>query len=133
MLLGFLKENNLNETLTALSSETGVAFSYIPHRQEFLENIKRGAWHHVLKTIESVKLEASTVLSVYEHVVKELIIDKEYALAQALLKEQSVLLSLESRERGEGQLLQELWDLTQVREPPPTVEKCFPRQKYRSI
>ena len=61
LLLGFLKENNLNETLTALSSETGVAFSYIPHRQEFLENIKRGAWHHVLKTIESVKLEISTV------------------------------------------------------------------------
>ena len=33
----------------------------------------------------------------------------------------------------EGQLLQELWDLTQVREPAPTIEKCFLRQKYQSV
>jgi LisH-like dimerisation domain len=45
LLIGFLRENNLSETLTSLSDETGVQVSYIPNKAEFIENIKRGAWH----------------------------------------------------------------------------------------
>jgi hypothetical protein len=39
---------------------------------------------------------------VYEHLIKELIIDKEFSLAQALLREQSTLLSCETLNMKEG-------------------------------
>lgn len=34
---------------------------------------------------------------------------------------------------GEGQLLQELWDLTQLRDPPPSVASVFKRQGFLSL
>jgi GMP synthase PP-ATPase subunit len=45
LLIGFLRENNLTETMASLSEETGVQVAYIPNKAEFIENIKRGAWH----------------------------------------------------------------------------------------
>ena len=30
-------------------------------------------------------------------------------------------------------MLQELWDLTQVRQPPPTVQSAFKKHKYDSL
>jgi hypothetical protein len=51
LLIGFLRENNLSETMASLSEETGVQVAYIPNKAEFIENIKRGAWHQVLKTL----------------------------------------------------------------------------------
>ena len=41
LLIGFLRENNLSETLTSLSEETGVQVAYIPNKAEFIENIKK--------------------------------------------------------------------------------------------
>jgi len=39
---------------------------------------------------------------VYEHLIKELILDKEFSLAQALLREQSTVLSCETSHMKEG-------------------------------
>lgn len=75
--------------------------------------------------------------------MRELILESEFGVAQSVLREQSVLLSLgkggssedngdENMTEKEGHLLQELWDLTQVREPPPTIEKVF-KGCYKSV
>jgi hypothetical protein len=71
--------------------------------------------------------------------VRELIIEKEFVLAQQILKEQSVVLSesvySENNQlvHGEGGLLQELWDLTQLREPPPTIQSVFKRDGFTTL
>ena len=70
-------------------------------------------WNQVLKQLHQsgIRLEKGTLQKVYEHIIKELLLERETSLAKLLLKEQSVLLSepiVEASGRvlkGEGHLL----------------------------
>jgi hypothetical protein len=53
----------------------------MPNREEFLENVRKGNWHMVLKTMQGTRIEVSAVQSIYEQVVCELVIEREWALA----------------------------------------------------
>ena len=53
----------------------------MPNREEFLENVRKGNWHMVLKTIQGTRIEVSAVQSIYEQVVRELVIEREWGLA----------------------------------------------------
>ena len=88
-----------------------------------MNHLREGNWHLVLKQLQSTRLDLSIVQSIYEQIVRELVLEREWGVAQALLREQNAVLGWGTG--GEGHVLQELWDLTQVREPPPTVEKVF--------
>jgi hypothetical protein len=47
----------------------------------------------VLKTMQGTRMEVEAVQSIYEQVVRELVVEREWALAQGILREQSQVLS----------------------------------------
>jgi len=51
--------------MNALSEETGVVFSKIANREDFLAGVRRGSWHHVLKTIQTSRFDVDVVQGVY--------------------------------------------------------------------
>jgi hypothetical protein len=65
----------------------------MPNREDFLENVRRGNWHMVLKTMQGTRMDMGAVQSIYEQVVRELVVEREWALAQGILREQSQILS----------------------------------------
>ncbi|TNV86395.1 hypothetical protein FGO68_gene3514 [Halteria grandinella] len=139
LILHFMKESNLLNSMDTLIQETGVHFPALVS-QDFIESVRRGQWHQVLKQMQhSARMEKGLVQGVYEQIVKELIIEREYVLAQQILREQSVVLSEsvygENNQlvHGEGALLQELWDLTQLRDPPPSIQSVFKRQGFKTL
>lgn len=79
----------------------------------------------MLKALSASRVDRQAVSRVQEQIVKELLLEREHELASTLLKEWSVTLSEPVRGMGEGQLLQHMWDLVQVREPAHTVATAF--------
>ena len=81
LILNFMKESNLLKSMDTLIQETGVHYP-TQVSQDFIESVRRGQWHLVLKQMQlSARMEKSLVQAVYEQIVKELIIEKEFALA----------------------------------------------------
>ena len=82
LLFAFLTEHNLLSSLDALSAETGVLYTgNLANKEDFLENVRRGNWHSVLKTVQSTRLEAAALQAVYAQVVRELVLEREWAMA----------------------------------------------------
>ncbi len=59
----------------------------------------------VLKALQTTRLEIVIVQKVFEQVVRELVLEKEWGLAQSILKEQGQVLTLESGLGKEGHKL----------------------------
>ncbi|CDW71757.1 wd repeat protein 61 [Stylonychia lemnae] len=127
LVLQFLKENNLQKSFQTLSDETNVNFNQIANKEDFLQNIKKGFWHQVLKQIQYISIDKIVLVRLYEHIIKELLIQKEYEMAQYLIQEQTASLLQEYPD-----ILQNLWDITQIKEPPHTFMSLFGK-KYESF
>ena len=70
-----------------------MGYAKMPNREEFLENVRKGNWHMILKTIQGTRMEVSAIQAIYEQVVRELVVEREWALAQGILREQSQIMS----------------------------------------
>eukprot|EP00347_Sterkiella_histriomuscorum_P009760 403339996 len=85
-----------------------------------MNNIRKGFWHIVLKQIQYITIEKYVLLQLYDLIIKELLIAKEFQLAQFIIKDQTVSVLQEYPDQ-----LQQLWDLTSVKEPPHTFQSLF--------
>jgi hypothetical protein len=61
-----MKENNLVSSMEAMVEETGVYWSDMTNKGDFIENVKRGAWHLVLKSLQTSRLHRSVAQRLYE-------------------------------------------------------------------
>lgn len=56
IVLQFLKENNLNESMKSLQRETGVTLNTVDNIDQFGSDIRNGKWDSVLSQTSALKL-----------------------------------------------------------------------------
>ena len=90
VILQFFKEQNLLRSFQALTEEAQVPYAQISCKAEFIDNVRKGFWHQVLKQIQFVRVDRSVLAQLYAQIVKELLMAKETDLAQLVIKEQTM-------------------------------------------
>lgn len=63
LVLQFLKENNLSDSMRQLQLESGVALNTVDSTEAFLSDVRYGRWDAVLLQVESLKLPAEKLVS----------------------------------------------------------------------
>eukprot|EP01116_Phalansterium_solitarium_P022595 TRINITY_DN7524_c0_g2_i1.p1 TRINITY_DN7524_c0_g2~~TRINITY_DN7524_c0_g2_i1.p1 ORF type:complete len:519 (-),score=220.30 TRINITY_DN7524_c0_g2_i1:153-1709(-) len=86
LILQFLKENNLYNTLRALQDETELSLNTVENRDLFLQEVQHGNWDAVLTTLSTLKLPVELVGELYEQVVLELCELRELDAARAMMR-----------------------------------------------
>ena len=106
LIMQFLSERGLTNTLRTLRTETGVSLDAlsIRDREALSSAVRQGRWPAVLRLTAAVKLTAETQTTLYEQVALELIEQREYSAARALIRGAAPLARLQrsspSRLRG---------------------------------
>jgi hypothetical protein len=85
IMLQFMKENNLKDSLKALSAETGVSLNTVDSVDSFVADICQGKWESVLAQVNHLKVPKEKLASLYEQVIFELLEVGERNLAKELL------------------------------------------------
>lgn len=69
IMLQFMKENNMKESMKALSSETGVCLNTVDSVESFLNDIYQGKWESVLTQVGQLRLPTEKLVLLYEQVI----------------------------------------------------------------
>jgi hypothetical protein len=85
IMMQFMKENNLKDSLKALSAETGVSLNTVDSVDSFVADICQGKWESVLAQVNHLKVPKEKLASLYEQVIFELLEAGERNLAKELL------------------------------------------------
>jgi hypothetical protein len=85
IMLQFMKDNNLKDSLKALSAETGVSLNTVDSVDSFVADICQGKWESVLAQVNHLKVPKEKLASLYEQVIFELLEVGERNLAKELL------------------------------------------------
>ncbi|KAJ1991534.1 Serine/threonine-protein kinase smu1 [Dimargaris cristalligena] len=83
----FLKENNLHRTFETLQEETGIQLNTVDNLPGFVQDIQRGRWENVLKTVVPLRLPIKKLIPLYEQIAMELIEMREIAAARNLVRQ----------------------------------------------
>jgi WD40 repeat-containing protein SMU1 len=86
LVMQFLRENNLQRTLSALQEETQLSLNVVPNIETFVADVRHGRWEDVLGAVANMKLSAECAGALYEQVCLELLEVREVAVARELLR-----------------------------------------------
>jgi WD40 repeat-containing protein SMU1 len=86
LMLQFMKENNLSNSMRELQLETDVTLNTVDNLEAFVSDIQKGHWDSVMAQVSSLKLPTEKLISLYEHVVLETLEMGERDLARELLR-----------------------------------------------
>ena len=70
VVLQFLREQGLSESLASLQKETGIPLNAVDSVDSFVSNISKGRWDAVLKTVSTLSIPPVKIRKLYEHIVK---------------------------------------------------------------
>lgn len=81
LIIQFLKENNLTDSMKCLQKESGVSLNVVDNYESFINDIKAGKWDSVLTQVSQLSLPMEKMTMLYEQVFFELLEsgDKEFA------------------------------------------------------
>mmetsp|Transcript_22819 Transcript_22819/g.38076 ORF Transcript_22819/g.38076 Transcript_22819/m.38076 type:complete len:526 (-) Transcript_22819:1273-2850(-) len=96
LMLQFLKEHNLSDSMKELQRESGVTLNTVDSVETFASDVRHGRWDSVLAQVSALKLPSDKLTSLYEQVVLELLESGERDLAQAMLRSVEPLTELRS-------------------------------------
>eukprot|EP01038_Epipyxis_sp_PR26KG_P011992 gene11992-16055_t len=94
LILQFLKENNLIESMKTLQKESFVTLNTVDNIEYFANDIRNGRWDSVLAQTSVLKLPTDKLSQLYEQVVLELLEVGERDLAKELLHSSEPLIQL---------------------------------------
>jgi len=94
LILQFLKENQLLDTLQQLQKESGLVLNTVDNVASFANDIKNGRWDLVLSQVATLKLPADKLTALYEQVLLELLEAGERDLAREVLRTADPLVRL---------------------------------------
>ncbi|KAK5583046.1 hypothetical protein RB653_004636 [Dictyostelium firmibasis] len=128
LILQFLKENSLGNSLAALQEETGINLNTVDSKETFLNDVKNGNWDSVLTVISTLRLSTTLLMDLYEQIIVELLHLKEYELCKFLIRKTEPLdyMKLNQQERYlklENHLQREYIDLSDFYKYGITTEK----------
>ncbi|KAI7894299.1 WD40-repeat-containing domain protein [Mucor mucedo] len=94
LVLQFLRENNLIQSLSALEKESNLYLNTVENKQKFLQDILDGRWDIILKQAQHLGLDKLDLFDLYEQVTLELIEANEHSAAKTLLRKSNILREL---------------------------------------
>ncbi|KAI8388543.1 WD40 repeat-containing protein SMU1-like protein [Radiomyces spectabilis] len=97
LIIQFLRENNLQRTLTALHNESPVSLNAVESKEAFRQDILQGRWDTVLKQLASFKISPDKLIALYEQIIVEMAELGEMDTAKALLYKSEPMQLLKQR------------------------------------
>lgn len=94
LIMQFLREQGLDSSLKTLQDETGVALNAVDNADAFAADVMAGRWDLVVSTVATLKLPPPVLMTLYEHIVRELVEARDGDSARALLRSTLPLLLL---------------------------------------
>jgi WD40 repeat-containing protein SMU1 len=85
LILQFMKESNLSESLKSIQSESDVVLNTVDNMEQFVEDIQLGRWDSVLTQVNNLKLSKEKLIFLYEQIILELLENGEKELAKEFL------------------------------------------------
>ncbi|KAI8099716.1 WD40-repeat-containing domain protein [Halteromyces radiatus] len=85
LIIQFLRENNLQQTLSALQNESPLVFNTVENKEAFTQDILQGRWVSVLKQVNTLKLPIEKLYNVFELALVELVEQGEKDAATMVL------------------------------------------------
>eukprot|EP01084_Bolivina_argentea_P163938 285120_1 len=98
IMLQFLKENNLHNTMKTLQQETNISLNVVDDLDKLLSDIHNGKWNTVLETVSSIGISSEVLFDLFEQIFFELIEINEIDAARSLLYTSEPLISMKSDE-----------------------------------
>mmetsp|Transcript_33131 Transcript_33131/g.77465 ORF Transcript_33131/g.77465 Transcript_33131/m.77465 type:complete len:522 (-) Transcript_33131:184-1749(-) len=98
IILQFLKENQLTNTLLALQEEAQVSLNTVENVEGVLSDVTQGHWDSVLSAISTLRLPQPLLFDLYEQVVVELLELREIDTARQVLRNAPPLVALKDSE-----------------------------------
>ena len=86
IVLQFLKENSLTQSLQVLQEESQVALNIVDNVEALVSDVQQGRWDAVMATVSTLKLPGLLLRNLYEQLVLELIELRELDMARQLLR-----------------------------------------------
>lgn len=68
MIIQFLRENNLNQSLSTLEKESNQYLNTVENKSKFLQDILDGRWDIILKQVNHLGLPKEYLFDLYEQV-----------------------------------------------------------------
>ena len=62
LMLQFMKENNLSESMKALQYETGVSLNTVDSIENLMSDVNHGRWDNVLSQISQISLPKDKIV-----------------------------------------------------------------------
>ncbi|KAJ1568033.1 Serine/threonine-protein kinase smu1, partial [Nowakowskiella sp. JEL0078] len=129
----FLKEHNLLNTLQELQKETKLTARSLEKdkKDELLNWIKDGHWDNVLNTIITLNIPSAKLISLFELIVKDLLILNEQQAARSFLLNSDPLILLRSLSPSRFRKLEELFNLQHLKEEDVLYPKDYSKERQR--
>eukprot|EP01084_Bolivina_argentea_P144229 253115_1 len=98
VVLQFLKENNLYQSMQALQQETNVSLNVVDNLDELLSYIHTGRWNKVLEITSSISVPSEVLFDLFEQILFELVEMNEIDSARSLLFNSQPLIAMKNDE-----------------------------------
>ncbi|CAO3621882.1 unnamed protein product [Cunninghamella echinulata] len=109
LIIQFLRENNLQYTLSKLQYESPITFNTVENKDAFIQDIIQGRWVSVLKQVSSLKLPIEKEFELHELALVELMEQGE-AQAAIVVLNSPILQSLKRSDPDRYNKLDQLID-----------------------
>jgi len=108
VVLQFLKENSLTNSLQALQEESQVALNTVDNVEALLSDVQHGHWDMVLSAISTLRLPQALLADLHEQVVIELLELREIDTARQVLRNSLPMLTMKDQQPHRHQQLESL-------------------------
>jgi WD40 repeat-containing protein SMU1 len=98
LILQFLKENSLINTLKTLQEESQVYLNVVDSPQSLSNDIINGNWDSVLKNLSTLQIPVEKLFDLYEHILIEMVELKELDTARAILRQSNPLIKMKTEQ-----------------------------------